>query len=198
MKHPEIRFIISMLFVLLSAAGAIYVVIIIFIQEAFKSVTKDLGVLAVCLGAGLFLGVVIYGQLGKRIRWYNTIFLCLFFGGIMLIVFAYFVYHYANIKMAMILSFFLGLIVGPIFIASNTTIHIISDETMRGKVFSSLEIIIHLAFVLSMLLSSWLSEFIGRVWILMGVGVMFSFIAVIGFILSKLKGGLAFPSRNMA
>ena len=92
----------------------------------------------------------------------------------------------------MFLSVLLGLIVGPIFIASNTTIQVVSDETMRGKVFSSLEIIIHLAFLLSMLLSSWLAGMIGRVGILMGAGVLFSCVAIVGFILSRCKGGLAF------
>ena len=197
-QHKEIRFIINMLFILLAAAGAIYVVIIGFIQEAFESVTKDLGILAVCLGIGLFLGAVIYGKFGSRIKWYNTIFVCLFSGGIMLGVFAYSVHNYPNIKMAMVLSSLLGLIVGPIFIASNTTVHLVSDEAMRGKVFSALEIIIHLAFLTAMLLSSWLTHFIGRVWILMGVGILFSMVAVVGFILSRLKGGLAFEAKGVA
>jgi hypothetical protein len=39
-----------MIFILFSAAGAIYVVIIVFVQETFNSVTKDLGLLAVFLG----------------------------------------------------------------------------------------------------------------------------------------------------
>lgn len=44
-----------MMSVLFAAAGAVYVVIIVFIQNAFGSVTKDLGFLAVPLGIGLFL-----------------------------------------------------------------------------------------------------------------------------------------------
>lgn len=191
-KKKEIRFILSMFFLLLSAAGAVYVVIIVFIQQAFGSVTKDLGILAVCLGIGLFSGALLYGRWGQKLKWYNTIFACLFVGGIMLIVFAHFVYHYHHIRMTMFLAGLLGLIIGPIFIASNTTIQFVSEESMRGKVFSALEITIHLAFLLSMLVSSWLSERMGRVWILMGVGILFSFFAVFGFIMSRCKGGLAF------
>ncbi|HPB68128.1 MAG TPA: MFS transporter, partial [Candidatus Omnitrophota bacterium] len=55
-RNPGIRFVINLLFTLMAAAGAVYVVIIVFIQECFKSVTRDLGVLAVFLGAGLFIG----------------------------------------------------------------------------------------------------------------------------------------------
>ncbi len=191
-QHKDIRLIIVMLSILFAAAGAIYVVLIVFIQESFKSVTKDLGVLAVCLGIGLFLGAILYGKYGKKFKWYNTIFFCLIFGGCMLVFFAYFVQHYPNIKMAMVLSGLLGLIVGPIFIATNTTIQIVSDESMRGKVFSALEVIIHLAFLLSMFLSSWLSKFVGCVWILIGVGIIFALVGIIGFIIAKLKGGFAF------
>ena len=77
-----------MLFVLLAAAGAVYVVIIVFVQQAFHSVTKDLGVLAVMLGLGLFSGALIYGKLGRRYRWDRTIFFCLVVGGVMMVVFA--------------------------------------------------------------------------------------------------------------
>lgn len=194
-SQKEIRFIIAMIFILFSAIGSIYVVIIVFIQEAFGSVTRDLSLLAICLGAGLFLGVLLYGHFGKKIKWYNTIFICLFAGGLMLIGFADCVHQYNNLRMAMLLALLMGVVVGPIFIASNTMIHIVSDEKMRGKVFSTLEIIIHLAFVISMFLSAWLSKFVGRVWILIGVGALFSFIAIVGFILSKIKGGLAFSAK---
>ena len=190
-SHKDIRLIIIMLSILLAAAGAIYVVLIVFIQDSFKSVTRDLGVLAVCLGIGLFLGAIGYGKFGKKIKWYNTIFCCLILGGLMLIIFAYFVYHYPNIKMAMLLSLLLGLIVGPIFIASNTTIQLVSDESMRGKVFSALEVIIHLAFLASMLFSSWLSQFVGRVWILMGVGIIFAVVGIFGFIFVGVKGKIS-------
>jgi DHA3 family macrolide efflux protein-like MFS transporter len=197
-SQKEIRFIIAMIFILFSAVGSIYVVIIIFIQEAFQSVTRDLSVLAICLGAGLFLGVLLYGHFGKNMKWHNTIFLCLLAGGLMLMGFADCVHQYSNLKMAMLLSFLMGMVVGPIFIASNTMIQVVSNETMRGKIFSTLEIIIHLAFVVSMFLSAWLSKFVGRVWILLGVGILFSVIAIIGFIVTKLKGDLAFNTKPMA
>ena len=41
-SQKEIRFIFWMMTILLAAVGAIYVVIIVFIQQAFHSVTKDL------------------------------------------------------------------------------------------------------------------------------------------------------------
>ncbi len=197
-QHKEIRFVINMLFILFAAAGAVYVVIIIFIQQTFQSVTKDLGVLAVCLGIGLFLGALGYGKWGKRIAWYITIFLCLVTGGGMIILFAMIVYYYPNLAVAGLLAFVLGIILGPIFIAANTIVHFVSDEKMRGKVFSALEVVSHFAFLLAMLLSSFLSEFVHRLWILVGVGVIFSLVGGIGFVRYLKKRDLAFPTEKMA
>ncbi|VAX38084.1 hypothetical protein MNBD_UNCLBAC01-1350 [hydrothermal vent metagenome] len=188
MTHKEIRLIIDMLFVVLFAGGAVYVVIIVFIQEAFGSVTKDLGVLAVCLGAGLFIGSILYGKWGEKSAWQKTIFTCLIGGGFMLIAFAVMVSIYPNIWIAMALACLWGIVIGPIFIAANAVAHMVSDESMRGKVFSAFEIVIHLAFLLSMFLSSWLATFIPHLWILIGAGVM---IAVVG------GGGLVMGRSNI-
>ena len=48
-SQKEISFIFWTMSILFAAVGAIYVVIIVFIQQAFHSVTKDLGFLAVPL-----------------------------------------------------------------------------------------------------------------------------------------------------
>jgi len=172
--------VVNTLFILFSAAGSIYIVIIVFIQESFHSVTKHLGGLAVMLALGLFIGVYIYGNWGKKSHWYKTIFICLFSGGVMLIVLAQMIHQFPNVWVAGALTFAWGLTIGPIFVASNTIVHVVSDEKMRGKVFSSLEIVIHLAFLISMFLTSWLSGFIERVWILSGVGIVCALVGIIG------------------
>src|SRR5207237_919577 len=82
-SQKEIRFIFWMMFVLLAAVGAIYVIIIVFIQQAFHSVTKDLGFLSVSLTMGLFLGSLGYGKWGKNIAAYKVIFWSLILGGTM-------------------------------------------------------------------------------------------------------------------
>lgn len=179
--RQEIRFIINMLFILFAAAGAIYVVIIVFIQETFHSVTRELGLLAVFLGVGLFLGALLYGRFGEKISRFKTIFFCLLSGGVMLIVFAAVVQNTRNFILAALLSFILGLIVGPIIIAANTIVHQVSKDEMRGKVFSSLEVVIHLAFLIAMLVSAFLAEYVARYWILMTVGIIFAFVGLIGF-----------------
>jgi MFS transporter, DHA3 family, macrolide efflux protein len=195
-NQKEIRFIIMMLFTLLAAAGAIYVVLIVFIQKSFHSVTMDIGFLGVCLGFGLFCGTILYGKWGNRYIWYKTIFFCLGFGGTMLVLFAIYVHYYPNIFAAMFLAIILGLIVGPIFIASNTMTHIFSNEEMRGRVFSALEIVIHFAFLMAMLLSSWLSDFVQEVWILVTVGGIVALIGLWGLIRNWTIGADPVPQKT--
>ena len=173
-RHPEIRMVHQILFVLLAAAGSVYVVIIVFIQQAFGSVTKDLGVLSVVLGAGLLTGALAYGRWGRRESWKSVTLTCLAAGGGMLVVFAVGVSRWPSLGLAGVLAFLWGAVLGPIFIAANAVTHLVSEEAMRGKVFSAMEIVIHLAFLSAMLLSSWLAGVFEPVWILIaaGVGIM--------------------------
>lgn len=185
--HQEIRFILNILFVLLAAAGSIYVVIIVFVQQAFNSVTKDLGVLAVFLGLGLFCGAVGFGRYGQKMSPYRVIFSCLTLGGLMLIAFSVGVSRTQSLFLAMGLAFLLGLIVGPIIIAANTVAHQVSSDAMRGKVFSGMEMVIHFAFLVSMLMSSWLSKYVMPFWILVFVGGVFSVVGLVGLVRLRFK-----------
>ena len=171
--NRDIRYIINLMMVLFMAAGAIYVVIIVFIQESFGSVTKHLGFMAVGLGVGLFLGSIAYGKWGDKKKHIETIFSSLIAGGIMLAVFAFAVQMFRNIWVAQALAVILGFVVGPVLIAANTVVHKVASTEMQGKVFSAMEFAIHFAFLVTMLLSSKLSEFIPRDWILMAVGGIF-------------------------
>jgi MFS family permease len=97
----------------------------------------------------------------------------------MLVVFALALHKYPYFLIAAMLSFLLGLLVSPIMIASNTIIHNVSANHMMGKIFSSLEIIMHLGFLLFMFISSILAERLSHVLILIIVGCVFS---ILGFI----------------
>ncbi|MBF0620221.1 MAG: MFS transporter [Candidatus Omnitrophica bacterium] len=182
LANRDIRYIINLMMILFMAVGAIYVVIIVFIQESFGSITKHLGFLAVGLGAGLFLGSIIYGKWGDKKRHVETIFSCLIAGGVMVSAFAFGVHAFKNIWVAQGLAVLLGVVVGPIVIAANTVVHKVATVEMQGKVFSAMEVVIHAAFLFTMLLSSKLSEFIPRAWILMVVGAVFCLVGVWGML----------------
>ncbi len=180
--HKEILFIIYVMTILFMAAGSVYVVIIVFIQETFKTVTKDLGYLAVALGVGLFWGSMAYARWGKKVSRFQSIFFCLILGGIMMAFFAFVVGVTQNRWVGMGLAAILGFVVGPIVIASNTIVHYVCSEKMRGKVFASLEFVMHLAFLVSMVASSFLSKHVGRMWILIGIGIVFCVVGLVGLL----------------
>jgi MFS transporter, DHA3 family, macrolide efflux protein len=157
-KEKKLRFTAGIIFALWAALGAIYVVIIVFIQQTLHSATKDLGLLIMFLGIGLFSGSIVYGKFGQQISHYRIIFISLILSGIMLISFAFGIHHYPCFAVAAALSFLLGMVISPIMIATNTIIHKVSATHMMGKIFSSLEIVIHLGFLSFMFLSSLLVE----------------------------------------
>lgn len=183
--HKEIRFIFFMMSVLFAAAGAVYVVIIVFIQQAFNTVTRDLGFLAVPLGIGLFLGSMAYGRWGGMMSKWKVMFWSLILGGAMVALFAAMVHTTHNRMLAAALALVLGLVVGPIVIAANTVINAVCAAQMSGKVFSALEFVMHFAFLAAMLSSSYAAEYVSRVWILTAVGVIFLGVGCIGLLKYK-------------
>ncbi|MCX5698780.1 MAG: MFS transporter [Candidatus Omnitrophica bacterium] len=184
-RKKDIRFTAGIIFALWSALGAVYVVVIVFVQKTLHSATKDLGLLVMFLGIGLFLGSIIYGKFGQRVSHYKVIFVCLVASGIMLVIFALGIYYYPNFIIAAFLALCLGLIIAPIMIASNTIIHHVSDNEMLGKIFSSLEIVMHLGFLSFMFISSVLAEKFSQVLILVVVGGLLSVLGAASLIFNR-------------
>ncbi len=184
-RKKDIRLTASIMFILWSALGAVYVVMIVFVQKVLNSATKDLGLLVMFLGIGLFTGSLIYGRFGQRICHYKTIFVSLVLSGIMLIIFALTISRYPYFLNAAVLAFTLGNMIAPIMIASNTIIHKASDNEMMGKVFSSLEIVMHLGFLLFMFISSLLAERFSHLSILITVGCVFSILGTVNLITNR-------------
>jgi MFS family permease len=184
-QKKDIRFTAGIIFILWSALGAVYVVLIVFVQKSLHSATKDLGLLVMFLGIGLFLGSLVYGRFGQRLSQYKTIFFSLVSAGIMLIIFALTLESYPHFWVAAWLSFLLGLLIAPIMIASNTIIHKVSDNQMMGKIFSSLEIVMHLGFLLFMFASSFLADRLPQAHILIVVGCLLSVLGAVNLICNR-------------
>lgn len=184
-KHAEIRFIAGIIFLLWSALGAVYVVTIAFVQNTLHSATKDLGFLIVFLGIGMFLGSIAYSMIGHRLSQFKIIFFSLILSGIMLALFAFMLNAYPVFKCAASLAVLLGLSVSPVMIASNTIVHKVSDNHMMGKIFSSLEIVMHLAFLIFMFVSGILAERFPQSAILVCIGLLISVAGVVSLSVNR-------------
>ena len=103
----------------------------------------------------------------------------------MLVVFAFTLQHNPHFYTAALLSLLLGIFVSPIMIASNTIIHRVSDNGMMGKIFSSLEMVMHLGFLLFMFISSSLAEKFSQEVILIVVGFLLCGVGALSLIFSN-------------
>jgi len=177
--HEDIKMVANTMFLLMAGVGSIYIVIIVFIQEALRSSTQHLGLLVMFLGTGLFLGSVIYGKFGSGFSKRKVINSGLLATGLIIALFAVCLKLAPSFFIAGALSVVLGIFSAPIIVSSNTLLHEVMHEEMRGRIFSSLEIIMHAGFLLFMLLASLTAEKIGRVWVLIAIGILFSIIGLV-------------------
>jgi Permeases of the major facilitator superfamily len=184
-QHSKMHFIVSVFFILMAGLGAISCVVIVFIQESFGTATLDLGLIGMFLVVGLLLGTLLYGKFGQKTEKSMTILLSFIATGISVALFAFFVRKYPNIMVSGLLAGLMGMAASPIMVSVNTMTHETMPEEIRGRTFSSLEAVIHLAFLVFMFLAAYLAKYIERFWILMIVGAIFVLCGIIGIVLKK-------------
>lgn len=189
--HQDVRMIANTMFLLMAGVGSIYIVIIVFIQEALRSSTEHLGLLVMFLGIGLFLGSIVYGKFGSKFSKRKVINFGLLTAGLIIVIFAVSLKFAPVFLIAGILSIALGIFSAPIIVSSNTLLHEVMPNEMRGRIFSSLEIIMHAGFILFMLLASLAAEKVGRYWVLVTIGALFSTIGLVKLIRLKKQGDKA-------
>jgi len=187
-EYSNMRFITAVFFLLMAGIGAISCVIIVFIQSAFGTSTRDLGFLGMFLAAGLLMGTIVYGRFGQGVTRRKAIYLSFITSGIFIIIFTILVKSYPSLFVAGILSGLLGVAISPIMISTNTLTHETIPEEVRGRIFSSLEAVIHLAFLVFMFVAAYAAKFIDRFWILVAVGAIFSACGIWGIMRSSAKG----------
>jgi len=177
-RQKEIHSVFKMFFLLMAGLGAVSTVIIVFIQKSFHSVTgtKEVGLLGMFLGVGLLLGALIYGRFGQRMNKNKAISLSLFFSGILLCVSVILTERAASFPLTAISAFALGIFASPLAISLYTLLHETLPEKMRGRIFSSLEVVIHFSFLVFMFLAAILAErfHVPEVWILLCAGFLFA------------------------
>jgi predicted MFS family arabinose efflux permease len=168
----ETRYAARMQFVLFASIGALYTVFIVFIQNTLSTVTSDLGWLAVGIGAGLFIGSLIYGRFGVKLGIKRVIGFSLIFGASHLVFLVSVLKFHPNKIFALISCVMLGILCAPIIIAVNTLIHKDSEDRFWGRIFSSLEVVIHLAFIVFMFSASFLAEWLSPFTIILATGII--------------------------
>ena len=180
----NIRFIIYIYFILMAAIGAIYVVLVVFIQEAMHSMTKDVGLFGLFLCLGLLLGSYIYGRIGQNFSKHKAIFLSLVTSGTFIGLFAIFLKLTGSFFVGAALIFLTGFAISPLMISATTIIHESIDKNMRGRIFSYIGIVMNVGLLIFMFLASGLAEVIGRMWVLIATGILFSGCGIAGLVMN--------------
>jgi MFS family permease len=180
--NKDARLSMQSLFVVMAGLGAMSVVTIIFIQECFGSATKEIGLFGMLIGLGLFTGSLGYGRLGQRVSKKKMINISFVASGLMIAGFVFIAKQTHLLSISGIFAALLGIVGSPIVISSNTLIHEAVPQRIRGRVFSSIEAVVHLAFLGCMLLAAKAADIAGRYSVLEFCGLMFILFGVFGLI----------------
>ena len=186
-RHQETRRVAGLLAILMGGSGATVVLGTVLVQQALRTVTKDLGFLSLWLGIGMLLGTIAYGRWGtKRSR---RLILGLAFLGCGSAI-GFFIGAVLGIKTTASIVFSAGLLgfwVAPVGIITNTMVHEAHPERLHGRIFSSLGVVLNLALIFSMLTAGWLGERMGRGALLGVIGAGYAFSGILLLCYTKLR-----------
>ncbi len=188
LKKDKMKAVTSVLFLLMAGAGAVFCIIIVFVQEKFGSVTVDLGLFGVFIGAGLFLGTMLYGKFGQNFSKIRAMFTSLALCGITVGLFAIYAGNSPLFIVGGVLIMAIGVVSAPILICANTLIHTLVPDKVRGRIFSSMEAVVHLAFLVFMALTAYLSKYLTGLTILLASGIVFTVVGVAGQAMARREG----------
>jgi len=190
LKSKETLYAARVMFVLFASIGSLYTVFIVFLQHTLSTITMDIGWLAVGAGGGLFFGSLVYGKLGAKIPIKHVINVSMLLASAFLCFFAYALKANPNKTFAFYSCVFLGVLISPIVIAVNTLIHKESENNFWGRIFSYIEVVIHLAFLAFMFTASYLAEKTSPFTVIVGVGILilaFSTINILASLMIRKK-----------
>jgi MFS family permease len=137
-KNKDIGFIMRIFSLLMAIGGGAYVTVIVFIQQSFGSVTKDLGALGMVLGMGFLLGAFLYGKYCQNLNKNSSLLISIAFGGLMIIIFSFCLKFSPKFFIAGMISFLFGMIIAPVGILATTILQEKLPIQFRGETSNSI------------------------------------------------------------
>ncbi|MFH1593449.1 MAG: MFS transporter [Candidatus Omnitrophota bacterium] len=186
-SDKKLKFVAYIFFILSAMTGAFYVVAVVFIQEILHSMTKSIGIFGMCLFVGIMLGSYVYGKTGHRYARTKAIYLSLIMAGFFINAFTVVLQGTRSLWPGSFLVILLGLFIAPLYVSANTIIYEFTESELRGRIFSSIGVVMNLGFLIFMFISSMLAENIDRFWILISCGSGFVLLGILGMLTGFLK-----------
>ena len=124
-----------------------------------------------------------------RNLWTRRLTTVLTISGMALVVFVFAMLCTGSFYLAAAIMMLLGASAAPVTISSNTMLHEIVREDMRGRIFSSMGVVMSVSLLVFMFLTSVLAEFVGKAAIIVGIGTIFIVCSGWGLIARSVKAG---------
>ncbi|MBM3313872.1 MFS transporter [candidate division WOR-3 bacterium] len=187
--HPSVFFVYCSVFLLVILGAAVFVLYIPIIQGAKELGsgmglgTKGVGYVAAIGSVGLVLSSIGYGLLGHRLKKHLVMLGSFLVLGLVAAGLA------VSRSFAPVapLVFIAGLVMSPVWIGMDTLLHESVPEAARGRIFSTRDWLLHLAFALAALLIGQLTNFVSTRRLLFAVGAIVALASVTGFVLTRGK-----------
>jgi len=171
------------LFILMGAGGLAYVLVTVFVTTGSNMGTEGLGIMAAALGGGMISGSLIYGHFGREVPKDFIILSGTGVAGICTLVLG----GTRSLFWLSVGIILIGFIAAMIMIAANTLTQELTPDRLRGRVFSSLEIIINFSFLVFV----WLAGILGSKYplssIFYGIGIFLLIYSGIVLLIKELR-----------
>ncbi len=186
---PSVFFVYCSVFMLVILGAAVFVLYIPIIQGA-KDLgvglglgTKGVGFVAAIGSVGLVLSSMGYGLIGHRLKKHKVMLGSFLVLGVVAAGLAI----SKSFAPVAPLVFIAGLAMSPVFIGMDTLLHESVPEAARGRIFSTRDWLLHLAFAVSALLIGQLTNFFSTRRLLFAVGILIAATSITGFFLTRGK-----------
>ncbi len=167
--------------VMFSLGGVMYVIGVARIQSLFPAgKTIYLSVITTCLLVGLLIGSWIASFFRDRTTSERTIAVAALAAGVAIVGIAV----TDTIVPLSVWATILGLAISPVFILTETLLQVLIPEDFRGRVFSTREVLIKVAFLSSSVIATAVNAVVSKAVILTAIGL---FLALLGVALERLK-----------
>lgn len=167
--------------IMFALGGVMYVIGVARIQSLFPpGKTIYLSVITSCLLAGLLIGSWIASFFRNRTTSERTIAVAALLGGVSIVGIA----ATETILPLSIWAASLGLSISPVFILTETLLQTHIPENFRGRIFSTREVMIKVAFLSSSVVATAVTALVSKATILTAIGL---FLALLGVALERMK-----------
>ncbi|MEO0073516.1 MAG: MFS transporter [candidate division WOR-3 bacterium] len=178
-RDPTVFFVNSAVCLMVLLGAAVFVLYIPIIQSHMG--TKGVGYVGGIGSAGLVVSSLFFGALGHRTRKHRVMLVSFMVLGMVAMALA----TLKGFALMAPLCFLAGLALSPINIGMDTLLHEVVPESVRGRIFSTRDWLLHLFFAVSALVIGQLTHFFDVYHLLFAIGGLVVLVSIAGLIITS-------------